>query len=173
MLSKTASFFLFKIVLSVTLYCQDKPHYVLHPSVGDTIERLEKLDYSLFPFLENDDSEMAVIGFENQSYFILAQYNKVDTLKRMSLEQKEIVNAQKNIEKINAFYKRQAKKQTEETPQISLIEQSPNRKATLNAPMSDQMRKDVRMFQRLCDDEIRRQEFINGSRPNQIHIEFG
>lgn len=154
------------------LFGQETPHYLLHPSVGNTIERQEKLDCSLFPFLENDDFEMAVIGYEDQAYFILAKYSDIDTMSRKLLDQEQIVNAQRNIEKINAFYRRQAKAQTEESPSINMMKQQANSKATLNAPMSEQIKKDIRMNQRLRDDEIRRQEFMNGTRPNQIHIEF-
>lgn len=165
--------FLFYFVVSPALsFGQEDRHYVLHPSVGDTIERLEKLDYSLFPFLENDAFEMATIGFENESFFILAEYDNSDSSLHRLLTQEEIIVAQQTIEKINAFYRRQAKEAEKSTPPINMVERIPNKRATLNAPMNEKMLKDVRMYQRLREDEIRRQEFINGTRPNQIHIEF-
>ena len=47
---------------SFQLFCQNA--YPLHPSVGDTLEQIEKLDYSLFPFIDNEPFDYGVIGFE-------------------------------------------------------------------------------------------------------------
>jgi len=165
------SFIVVFCVAVLGLKAQSEEFYILHPSVGDTIEKVDKLDYSLFPKIDNQSYSHGLIRFKSDSFFLESYLTKQES-KWYYLSKEEIVEAQKNIEKINDFYRRQAKEDSEEGSS-SIIKRKPNSSATLNASMSEQMKKEARMQIRLREDQRRQDEFRKGIRPsNQLHIEF-
>lgn len=150
--------------------------YPLHPSVGDTIEKVEKLDYSLFPQDQNDGFQMATIQFKGENFHLVIQTLDQETGLEIEttrvISQEEIIEAQKNIEKINAFYRLMAEeKKKEKTERLEKHKQSlPIR---LEGKMSEQMKKQARMNIRLKEDARIQREFEMGLRPSkEINIQF-
>jgi hypothetical protein len=56
------------VFLIVSAFILAQGVYPLHPSVGDTIDLNEKLDYSLFPKVDNNNFVYAIIGFNNNNF---------------------------------------------------------------------------------------------------------
>lgn len=152
--------------------------YPLHPTVGDTIDRDEKLDYSLFENSPNDSFNFSVIKYLNSGFILIE--NKA--FKRSDgsilnyndstvLTQNQIIEEQQKIQKINAYYKylaEEAKKPKKEEYK-KLEKKIPVR---FDGPISDQMRKENRMKARLVEDQRRIEEFQMGMRPREMRIEF-
>tara|TARA_B110000503_G_scaffold140297_1_gene230760 strand:- start:3108 stop:3635 length:528 start_codon:yes stop_codon:yes gene_type:complete len=152
--------------------------YPLHPTVGDTIDRDEKLDYSLFANSPNDSFNFSVIKYLNSGFILIKNraFKGLDgSIKGYSdstlLTQEQIIEEQQKIQKINAYYKylaEEAKKPKQEDYK-SLENKIPVR---FDGPISDQMRKESRMKARLAEDERRMEEFQMGMRPREMRIEF-
>ena len=86
--------------------------YPLHPTVGDTIDRGEKLDYSLFANSPNDSFNFSVIKYLNSGFILIKNraFKGLDgSIKGYSdstlLTQEQIIEEQQKIQKINAYYK--------------------------------------------------------------------
>lgn len=146
--------------------------YPLHPSVGDTLDRLEKLDYSLFPQVNNQGFNFAVIQYRDNNFYLDVNYETKDSLQAMLLSQETIIEAQQNIEKVNAYYRYEKEAEKKKSSSNSLSSSSKVNNLRLDGPMSEQMKKESRMNIRLEEDARRMQEFQQGLRPREIHIEF-
>lgn len=163
------SFFSLFIFISLTVLSQSS--YPLHPSVGDTIEVIEKLDYSLFPFVANPNFKYGVISFEDEKFYLNAVYN--DTTSKHLLSKEAIIEAQKNIEKINAYYRLKAENDKKKDSS-SYYANRPSGKAPVlfNDAMNEQIKKEARMYIRLQEDARRLKDQEDGIQPNQLRIEF-
>ena len=139
--------------------------------MGDTIDKLEKLDYSLFPKIDNDAFQEARIRFENEKFY-LEVTDTANNLIKVAVEREELIEAQQNIEKINEYYRlaEKQKQREEEYPTTS----APKKKypIRMEGPMSEQMRKEARMHNRLKEDARRRAEFENRIFQNSLYLEF-
>ncbi len=156
--------------------------YPLHPSVGDTIDVDEKLDYSLFPKIDNDGFQYATIQFKGEKFVLIV--NSIDlidkevgleaeTVSDIDLSQEEIIEEQQKIQKVNAYYKYLAEEASK--PKKSVVS-APGKAVPirLEGAMSEKMKKEARMNVRLKEDNRRLQEFEMGLRPNprELRIEF-
>lgn len=153
--------------------------YPLHPSVGDSIDLEEKLDYSLFPKIDNNGFEYATIQFEDDMFklVVFVKYNDKETGLEMEttyqevLTQEEIIEEQQKIQKVNAYYRYLAEE--EKKPKTNTTQPSPKSvPIRLEGPMSEKMKKEARMSTRLKEDSRRAQEFEMGLRPRELRIEF-
>jgi len=164
-----SSLFVLFFFLSTPSFSQDI--YPLHPSIGDTLESIEKLDYSLFPKVENTGFDYAVIKFQKERFILYTYYNSEEN--SIALSQEEIIEAQQNIEKINQYYRLKANQenQTEEDQSLS---DRPSGKTPVyfNDVMNDQIKKEARMYLRLKEDAQRMKDHQNGISPNQLRIDF-
>lgn len=163
--------FLLSFFLLISLTAISQTYYPLHPSVGDTIDRLEKLDYSLFPSIPNTEFGYALIQFKDDSYQILvSDQNGKSNLKKVSKEQ--LIEAQQNIEKINAYYKRMASEKLKDENKADIGTAKKSIPIRIEGPMSEQMRKEARMNIRLREDSRRQREVEQGLRHNEVIFEF-
>lgn len=164
----------FSIISLQTAMCQSV--YPLHPSVGDTIELQEKLDYSLFADVDNNTFQYATIKFENNGFILEVNgkdndplLGEIEIVTTGKLSQEEIIEEQKKIQKINAYYKylmerkEYADNETKKTVEPPAI--------NLQGPLQERMKKEARMMIRLKEDQIRANEFQFGLRPS-TRIEF-
>lgn len=153
--------------------------YPLHPSVGDTIELNEKLDYSLFDSIANENFLFAWIEFQKDNFYLISTW-KSDLVVPLSeatfttkylLSQEQIIEEQKKIEKVNTYYRYLAEeaKKPKKAPEKSISKAPPIR---LQGPMSEHMKKEVRMNNRLKDEQRRSREFKLGLRPRNMFIQF-
>jgi|SRR5690554_1599808 len=158
-------------LLSLKIYSQET--YPLHPAVGDTISLMEKIDYALFPEISNKQFAFLTITYA-ESRFYLKSYDSISML--ISIDTafiEEIVEAQKNIEKINAYYSIKAEGNTSSESVMF----TKNSKQTLsplvfNDGQREKTQKEVRMEVRLREAKARSHEHQKGYRPNSISIEF-
>lgn len=163
--------FLFFLLTAFALKVDAQDIYPLHPTVGDTIDKFEKLDYSLFPSVGNENFDFAIIRYHNGNYFL---ETKTDSLtEKLALSKELIIEQQQNIEKINAYYRLKAA-DTSKTKAIYLDENRPTGKEPvyLNEQLKKQISKDARMRIRLQEDRRRMLENQRGIQNNQLHIEF-
>ncbi|MBL4707900.1 MAG: hypothetical protein JKY48_05600 [Flavobacteriales bacterium] len=171
-------FFLFLSCLLVQFVLSQNV-YPLHPSVGDTIDINEKLDYSLFSVIDNNGFQYATIGFEKNAFKLSILIIKIEeeteleieTSYTLDLTQAQIIEEQQKIQKVNAYYKylaEEAKKPKIE-PSTSPQKSLPIR---FESAMSEKMKKEVRMNLRLKEDSRRMQEFEMGLRPRELRLEF-
>ncbi len=152
--------------------------YPLHPSVGDTIDRDEKLDYSLFSKSPNDGFNFATISYINSGFVVIENRSRKqpnglirqyhDTI---PLAQEQIIEEQQKIQKVNAYYlylaKEAEKPKVEEQPKID--QKIPIR---FEGPISKRMEKESRMKARLIEDQRRMQDFQMGLRPREMMIQI-
>jgi|GEM_PF-1377523 len=165
-------------LLLFSIYSSAQDIYPLHPSVGDTIDLNEKLDYSLFPKSPNRGFNFATIKFLNSGFVLIENRSRkqpnslIRTFKdSTSLPQEEIIEEQKKIQKINAFYlylaDEAAKPKKEEYKTVE--KQIPVR---FDTPVSKKILKEARMKTRILLDQRRMEEFQMGLRPREMRIQF-
>lgn len=97
----------FGLIFSANCYAQDTL-FVLHPLVGDTIDKAEKMNYFLFPSLKNDDFKCCYIIRSNDHFFVNS-YTWNDSLSIRQIDTTEIRQYIVNIDKFHAFYLNRAK----------------------------------------------------------------
>lgn len=166
-----------KLVLLLSFFCiivlsiSAQDVYPLHPTVGDTIDKYEKLDYSLFPSVKNNNFQFAVILYETDQFYLETASDSF--LYKYPISQAEIVEQQQNIEKINAYY-RLKEADTSQTEELILKDERPTGKdpVYLNEQLKKQISKDARMRVRLKEDRERMLQNQRGIPNNQLHIEF-
>lgn len=74
----------------------------IHPSVGDTIDRTEKIKYMLFEKIENDIYLFSVISRYKQDTTII-HFKRSDTVK-LKITDGEIISIIYNIDRLNVYY---------------------------------------------------------------------
>lgn len=158
------------IAISVLGYAKAQTAvYPLHPSIGDTLSQVEKLDYSLFPEISNQTFDFAFITFEKGNY-VLNVHEKDSVNQEVILTQAMVVEAQQNIQKINQYYRLKAT--LDSSKQQSDVQLEKKAPILFNESMNEEMRKQARMDWRLKEDARRMKEFEQGIRPNELRIEF-
>ena len=165
------SFLLSVLLLSFSIVSAQQS-YPLHPSIGDTIDRNEKLDYSLFPAVANQDFKFAIIEFAKDSFFLAISNSNTSVIKTKFLSKEELIEAQKTIEKVNRYYRYQANQPADTNSYQSQLTEVKGRPIRMDGPMTEQIKKEARMNIRLREDERRRREFDQGIRGRQLYIGF-
>ena len=166
-----------------TLIGQEDAPYPLHPSIGDTIDLEEKLDYSLFPVVPNNAFAYATIHYKKESFVLYINEGisvdpmsglEVETTIELPITQEEIIESQKNIEKVNAYYRYLATDSTEKKAESDILKNNKGipMKLENNEKMSEQLKKQFRMDQRLKEDAQRMREVEMGLRPREVRLEF-
>lgn len=95
--------FLIGIILSFHCYSQDHL-FVLHPLVGDTIDRNEKLTYFLFPEINDSDFKFCTITHFKSDYSInVHSINESVTFKKLdSIEMRQAIVRLDKVMEYNA-----------------------------------------------------------------------
>lgn len=161
------------ILLFVPLYSLGQTYYPLHPVIGDTLDIIEKKDYSLFPKINNTDLKFCLIYPDSNDLRIKAYYHN-DSIASFPLEHREIVEAQQIIEKVNAYY--QTKDKPSNSYPESVVKKSKSSQSTspllLKKQMNEKAQKEARMQLRIEADKKRLKDHESGLRPNNINIEI-
>lgn len=164
---------LFFILLVFPLSLWGQEYYPLHPVIGDTLEAIEKKDYSLFPKVSNKNLDYCLI-YPDSNQLKLEAYYRGDSSKTFPLEHSEIVEAQQIIEKINAYYR--SKDQPNSPYSESVVKK--NKSKQFSSPLlqqsqiNEKAQKDARMQLRIEADEKRLKDHQRGLRPHNLHLEF-
>lgn len=150
--------------------------YTLHPSVGDTIDSLEKLDYSLFPITEINGFNFATILYLNSTFTLIENRSVKQTnglLKEVNdsiiLSQEQIINEEVKIEKINTYFYNLIDEGKKRNKSDTLIEiKLPIRFA---GPKAERL---MLRRARLCrfDENNLNNEFETGLRPGKDQLEI-
>lgn len=167
----TSSKSLFGILFFICLSTKAQEVYPLHPSVGDTLEAIEKLDYSLFPKIDNKDFKHGLIKYEEEAFVFYAFYEEDE--KKLELSQAELIEAQQNIEKVNKYYRLKAAEANKDEQDFKK-DNRPSGKTPVyfNEAMNDQIKKEARMHIRLQEDAQRMRDHRNGISPNRMILDF-
>ncbi len=165
-------------LLLFSIFCLAQDVYPLHPSIGDTIDSNEKLDYSLLPNSANKGFNYATIKYINAKFVLIESRTRKQPNGLMrqyndstALPQEQIIEEQQKIQKINAYYKYLA----EEATKPKKEEYKPKDKKIpirFDTPVSKKILKEARMKTRIIEDQRRMQEFQMGLRPREMMIEF-
>ena len=77
--------------------------FVLHPQVGDTISKTEKIKFVLFPEIDNQNFQSGTITYSAEGYFLhyKIQGNEIAT---KQLSDSEINQYRINLDKLNEYY---------------------------------------------------------------------
>ncbi len=164
-------FYLALLSALITPFAHAQTYYPLHPSVGDTIELIEKLDYALFPKAKNPELIYCLIDYVEESgdFKLLVKYKIKQQYTMLPLSKNELIEAQKNIEKINQFYKQKAIRDSTQAFE-NQFPNKPSGKAPvlMTGPMLERAKKQARMYQRLEEDRRDREMDIRRVDPHVI-----
>ena len=150
-------------------------NFQLHPSVGNTIEFNEKLDYSLFTQSANGGFEFATIQYIDTNFVhietrifsegVRPVINSKDTI---IFAQAVILQEQKKIEKINVYYFNIAKQ-----PKAKKKLEAPKKKIPVRFPESSVEKRMIERM-RFCtfDESEYRSSLEYGLRPTEIQLEI-
>jgi len=98
---KKQIFTLLSLLISLSVFSQ-KQIVVLHPVLGDSIDKVEKVNYLLFPELGDSLFTYGQIHFKNNKFYLHAYSQTGSTLREIdSLEMKQYYL---NVEKLMAYY---------------------------------------------------------------------
>lgn len=163
---KTTVTLLVWIVFGWYGYSQNSP-IVLHPLVGDTIDKNEKIKYLLFPEINASDFKYGTISRTGNGY-VLRYFDEKNNELSQSLDSSSFRQYRINLEKLNDYYSNQEKGDTLKVREKSILEQRSDRSHELKSKFVDDKTKDdiskeaIRNA-RLKDDAERRKQFENGN----------
>jgi hypothetical protein len=99
--------FLFALLIYANSFAQDTL-FVLHPLVGDTIDKTEKMNYLLFPSIPNDDFKYCYLTRSNEQFFVNS-YALNDSISIQPIDTTELRQYRINLDKFLAFYLNKSK----------------------------------------------------------------
>jgi hypothetical protein len=99
--------FLYGLIFSTNCLAQDSL-FILHPLVGDTIDKTEKLNYLLFPSIKNVDFKYCYIILSNHQFFVNS-HTLSDSVNIQPIDSAEIRQYIVNLDKFLAYYSNKAK----------------------------------------------------------------
>lgn len=144
---------------------------VLHPIVGDTIDKDEKVNYLLFPEITD-------------SLFIYCQINKVadkyyatsflvrDSLLTIQLNGTEINLYKENIEKLNAYYSSQPESDSINNLRAFILRDGNSFKIVDIIIDNEKISNEARSEERLKEDAERLKLQKQGADPGGLYIDF-
>lgn len=125
-------------------YSQDSI-FVLHPAVGDTIDKKEKIDFELFPEFKNSDFKFGII-FSIGEKKTLNVYTLSNSITTKELDEAGIMEYRSNTEKLQEFYLSQNQKDTIQNKKI-LIDDFKNQTVINNKNMVSEEAMDKSSFE--------------------------
>jgi hypothetical protein len=150
--------------------------YVLHPVIGDIIDRHEKTDFKLFPEISTTRYEYSYIKHEGGSFRLIAHLFP-DSLVTKQLDTSDIRQMEKDIESIMVTRK-PIQEEPVQDPGSVVIKKDANEQINNNIVNRDTQEKisdETLSNQRLQEDAERRKLAKQGSNidNNALLIEFG
>lgn len=169
--------FIFGLIFSANCYAQDTL-FVLHPLVGDTIDKMEKMNYFLFPSIKNDDFKYCYI-IQSNDHFFVNSYTLSDSISIRQIDTTEIRQYIVNIDKFHAFYLNRAKndslKQAEKLDlNFNSINSTYNNNQLVGEQSKERISKEVKRDNRIQADAVRASRIKQGSDifDGGAHFEF-
>ena len=155
---KKLTILLIVIALNVQSYGQD-PLFVLHPLVGDTIDRNEKLNYLLFPQITDSDFKYCTLTHSEKGYFV--NTTKIDCSSTVNqADSTEINQTRARLDKVVAYYLNQEQNDSIKNAhkeKLELLGQPSNFKMDniVGEDTKERIFKEVRSENRMKDDAER------------------
>lgn len=174
---KQFAIFLFGLIFCVHCRAQDTL-FVLHPLVGDTIDKTEKMNYFLFPSIENDDFKYCYL-IQSNDHFFVKSYTLNDSIHIQQVDTTEIRQYIVNLDKLHTFYLNKAKNDSlKQSEKIDLnfngISPTYNSNQLVGEQSKERIDKEVRRNNRLQADAERAGRIKQGSDlfDGGAHFEF-
>lgn len=141
--------------------------FILSPVVGDTIDRTEKLDYMLFPDVNDSTFKYCYITKSTNRYFVNT-VTQSDSVFVQEVDSLRIKSYQENIEKLSEYYSNLEKQDSiKNAEKLTLMPQITNSHQVNNQLINQQDRKliidKVRQANRLQEDAERHQQVLDGN----------
>jgi len=154
------------IVLSGHCFAQGSL-FVMHPLVGDTIVKSEKLNYFLFPRINDSDFKYCTITKTQEGYFANT-HTLSDSVFITPIDSAQMRQTIVKLDQVMEYYSDQEKKgASKATQQASpaVIEQNPtySKERILDADTKDRIFKETRRDARLRDDVARSKQVRQGT----------
>lgn len=174
---KRLTVLLIVIVISFQCFSQDRL-FVLHPLVGDTITRNEKLNYLLFRDINDSDFKYCTITHTKDGYFVHTRTIN-DSVAIKQVDSTEIRETIVKLDKVMEYYSAQAKQDSlKSTKKLTLDfkDKDPNFKIDniVGEDAKDRIFKEVRSTNRIKEDAERLEYRNQGTErlTGAGHIEF-
>lgn len=165
------------IIFMLNCYSQDSL-FVLHPLVGDTIDKNEKTNYMLFQEISDSVFKYGYITHSKDGYFI--NYCILDNSMSISkLDTSLIIQYRTNLDKLSEYYSNQAQKDSIKNAKKMVLDLNPLYSTFKNdkiiAPETrDKIENELRQNNRLNGDAERAKYVKQGTEyfGNGARIEF-
>ena len=158
--------FLFGLTFSTNCRAQDTL-FVLHPLVGDTIDKTEKMNYFLFPSVKSDNFKYCYI-IQSSNHFFVNSYTLSDSISIRQIDTTEIRQYIVNLDKFRAYYLNRAKNDSlTQAEKIDLnfngLNPTFNNDQLVGEQSRDRISKEVRRDNRIKSDAERAGRIKQGS----------
>lgn len=163
---------LINLILLFGIQCKSQDSlFVLHPIVGEIIDRNEKIDYLLFP--EINDSLFNYCQIKQvEEKFIVNSYFVSDSTVTILLNISDINQYQKNIDKLYDYYSRQPEVDSLSNLKV-LIQKEGNSFQIINIVIdNNNLSNEARAEERLRDDAERLRLQKQGGEASGVIIDF-
>jgi len=158
--------FLIGIVLSLSTFSQGR-FYVLHPLVGDTIDKNEKFNYILFGNIEDSKFNYCTLTHTKDAYFInlFSPDNTGSTIEVDSAELKQYIVQLDKVMEFNANEGKvdTTKKDNLHNGNLNDLHSKGLENSLINEHSKDRILKEVRTQTRMNEDAQRYEQGKNGT----------
>jgi hypothetical protein len=163
---------LINLILSIGIQCRSQDSlFVLHPLVGDVIDRNEKIDYLLFPEINDSLFSYCQIKQVEERFFVISHLVS-DSVITIQLNISEINQYNKNIDKLHEYYSSQPDEDTLINLKALILKEGNSFQIIDITIDSDKLSNETRAEDRLRDDADRLRLQKQGSDAGGIYIDF-
>ena len=161
------------LIISVELSAQDSI-VVLHPVIGELIDKEEKVNYLLFPEIEKNTFNYGSVIYLDTNYYFMFNHHD-DSISLMRLDSAEIIIYRNNINKLFQYYSNESKDSLEDNNiKSKVLRPEKNTNAEVKSINMDYYRddilKEIRINERLRYDAEQRRRIDEGSEQYQPNI---
>lgn len=163
---------LISLILSLGIDCKSQESlFVLHPLVGEVIDRNEKIDYLLFPEINDSLFNYCQIKHVEDSYFVISHLVS-DSVITIQLNNSEINQYNKNIDKLFDYYSSQPDEDTLINLKALILKEGNSFQIVDITIDYDKLSNEARTEDRLRDDADRLRLQKQGSDAGGLYIDF-
>ncbi len=126
-MKKLLNVFIFLFLPLLNSFTQDTL-LILHPVVGDTIDKNDKIDFSLFPEIDNSTFAYCFIKYSEKKFY-LNSYTLAGPVSARPIDTTEIRQYMNNINILVDYYANEIKRDSiknNENPSLSLNDRKPS-----------------------------------------------
>jgi len=163
---------LINLILSIGIQCKSQDSlFVLHPIVGEIIDRNEKIDYLLFPEINDSIFNYCQIK-QVKDKFLANSYLVSDSIITVQLSISEINQYQKNIDKLYDYYSSQPEEDSLSDLKVLILKEGNSFQIIDIAIDNNDISNEARAEERLRDDAERLRLQKQGGEASGVIIDF-